>query len=253
MLRLLNDYKISITWATVGHLMLDKCNYDDHDWMRRIPHFDHPWNFTHGDWYDHDPHSDWKLAPEWYASDLVEQIVNSNINQEIGCHTFSHINCSDKNCPSGVLEDEIEAYIKASKRYTIKLDAFVFPGGTFGNFPVLKKHGFKIYRIDSKYKLAFPYRDSLGMLCTVSSYAFGEKGLGYSKEYSINKFKRFIDKAIKTGTVAHFWFHPSMDDFTLNNVLPSVLNYAAKKRDEQKLWIGTMGEIASHINNRNVL
>lgn len=252
-LNLLYDNKISITWATVGHLMLDQCKPKDHDWMRRIPHFNHPWNFSSGDWFDHDPHVQWQQSPEWYAPDLVEQVINSEVKHEIGCHTFSHIDCSDENCPPGVLEDELKACAQASEKYKLNLDSFVFPGGTFGNYPVLKKQGFKIYRIDSKYKLAYPYRDSLGMLCTVSSYAFGEKGLGYTNEYSIFKFKRYIKKAIRSGTIAHFWFHPSMDDFTLKNVLPEVLKYASKKRNENKLWIGTMGEITSHINNNKVL
>ncbi|MBM3434810.1 MAG: hypothetical protein FJY07_01175 [Bacteroidetes bacterium] len=252
-LKLLNNNKISITWATVGHLMLDHCKPNDHDWMRRILHFNQPWNFVEGDWYDHDPHSHWKQSPEWYAPDLIEQIINSDVKQEIGCHTFSHIDCSDKNCLPGVLEDELKACVQASKKYNLILDSFVFPGRTFGNYQVLKNQGFKIYRIDSKYKLAYPYRDSHGMLCTISSYAFGEKGLGYSKEYSVFKFKRYINKAIRSGTIAHFWFHPSMDEFTLKNIFPEVLKYASEKRNKQELWIGSMGEIASYINKNKLL
>jgi peptidoglycan/xylan/chitin deacetylase (PgdA/CDA1 family) len=252
-LNLFNKYNISITWATVGHLMLKQCSKNEHDWMKRIPHFDNPWDYTSGDWFDHDPHSNWIDSPYWYAPDIIDKIFNAEIKHEIGCHTFSHIDCSDKNCPSEVLNDELSACSAIARQYNIDLYSFVFPGGTFGNFKVLRSQGYKIYRTDSKYKLSYPNRDKYGLLSTTSSYAFGEKGLGYTKEYSIYKFRKYINKAISSGTIAHFWFHPSMDSFTLEYVFPEVLKYAARKRDENKLWIGTMKEIAMHINDKNLL
>ena len=69
----------------------------------------------------------------------------------------------------------------------------------------------------------------------------------WSVDYYIKRYKKYIDKAIKTGTVCHFWFHPSIDEWFLHNVFPEILKYAAEKREEGKLWIGTMGEIADYI------
>ena len=108
-IEVLERFNIPITFATVGHLFLKNCDRGDHDWMKRIPHFDDHWKFTDGDWYDHDPYSDYKSTPEWYAPDLIRMIIDSNVEHEIGTHTFSHIDFSYKNCPPEVAEDEIEA------------------------------------------------------------------------------------------------------------------------------------------------
>lgn len=252
-LALLDKFQIPITWATVGHLFLDKCNKGDHDWMARIPYVDDHWKFTEGDWFDHDPCSDYQKDPEWYAPDLVEQIIKSPVAHEIGCHTFSHMDCTDKNCPPLVLDDELKACTLAAEKFGVKLTSFVFPGGTAGNYETLKKHGYRIYRKNVDVDIAYPYQDDFGMLITPTSSSFGDNGLGWDKEYFIYRYKRFIDKAIKTNTIAHFWFHPSIDKWSLENVMPAVLNYAADKRDQGLLWIGTMNSIADHIDRNKLI
>lgn len=250
LVKLFEDYHIPITWATVGHLFLSSCNEGDHDWMARIPHFDDHWLFTEGDWYDHDPYTDYITDSAWYAPDLIEIIVNSSVPHEIGCHTFSHMDCSYKNCPPEVLNDELKACKEVAKDWGINFKSLVFPGGTHGNYSVLAKHGIKIYRKNTEYDLSYPYRDNFGMLVTTSSGSFG-KTYDWSAEYYIRRFKIIIDKAIKTGTVAHIWFHPSVDGWTLENVIPRVLKYASEKRDDGDLWIGTMGDIADFINGES--
>ena len=110
--------------------------------------------------------------------------------------------------------------------------------------------GIKIYRRNVDVDLAYPYYDDKGLLVTPTSMAFAKEH-NWSANYYIKLHKSYIDKAIKTGTVAHLWFHPSLDAWTVKNVMPEVLEYAAKKRDENLLWVGTMKEIADHINNKN--
>jgi peptidoglycan/xylan/chitin deacetylase (PgdA/CDA1 family) len=245
--KLLDDYNIPVTWATVGHLFLKECKKGDHDWMHRIPHFDDHWKFTGGDWFDHDPCTDYLKNGEWYAPDLIEQILQSQVAHEIGCHTFSHIDCTYKNCPPQVIDDELAACTLASAKYGLKLSSIVFPGGTAGNFEILKKHGYRIYRKNIKEELAYPFYDDFGILISPTSSSIGNNGLGWSKEYYMYRFRKYIDKAIKTNTIAHFWFHPSIDEWSLREVFPQLLKYASEKRDSGKLWIGTMGAIADHI------
>ena len=64
-LRLLEDYSIPITWATIGHLFLDSCARSAsglaHEHMPR-PVTDGTWS---GDWYRPDPCSDLQKAPAW--------------------------------------------------------------------------------------------------------------------------------------------------------------------------------------------
>jgi len=251
-IELLDKHEIPITFATVGHLFLESCNNGDHDWMARIPHFDDHWNFTKGDWFDCDPHTHWEKAKNWYAPDLIKMIQEAKIKHEISTHTFSHIDFSDKNCPPEVAEDEIKACIMAMKPYGLKPESIIFPGGTFGNNAVLKKFGINIYRKNVEFDLAYPYFDNLNLLVTPTSASFGKQHVWTSKYY-VQYYKKYIDKAIKTNTIAHFWFHPSFDEWTLNMVLPPILEYAQKKHQEGKLWIGTMKNIADHIIQKKVM
>ncbi len=253
-IEVLDQYNIPITFATVGHLFLEGCKKGSHDWMTRIPHFDEHWKFTEGDWFDHDPYSNFKDAPEWYAPDLIQMILDAKVKHEIGSHTFTHIDFTDKNCPAKVADDELKACIEVAKPYGVTLKSLVFPGGTWGNIEMLKKNGIEIYRENTTHDLAYPYRDKMGLLVTNSS-GFLEYNLKYqwSVDYFVNRLKKYIDKAIKTNTIAHLWFHPSLEPFILKYVFPCFLEYAAQQRDKGELWIGTMEEIAQHINKNNIV
>lgn len=249
LLKIFELYNIPITWATVGHLFLNECKKGDHDWLHRIPYFENKhWLFDKGDWFDCDPYTSWENAKSWYAPDLIESILNSRVKHEIGCHTFSHIDFSYENCPPEVAEDEIKACVYSAKRWGITLKSMVFPGGTFGNLEVLKKYGFQIYRKNMNFDMSYPFKNTFGLLVTPSSAGLGDYGFGWSIEYFLKRYKKYIDKAINTGTVCHFWLHPSIDEWFLKRIFPDILKYAAEKREAGKLWIGTMSEIANYIN-----
>ena len=253
-IRILEEYNIPITFATVGHLFLDRCKNGDHEWMRRLPYFDDHWKFTEGDWFDHDPHTSYIDSPEWYAPDLIKMIIDSKVEHEIATHTFSHIDFSYENCPVDVADDEIKACIKAAKLFGIELKSIVFPGGTWGNIEVLKKYNFTIYRKSEAFELAYPYRDEAGLLVSPSSGGLEYNlAYGWSAEYFVRRLKKYIQKAIDTNTIAHLWFHPSLDKYILKNVFPVFLSYASEARDRGDLWIGTMNDIAVHINRNNIL
>ena len=250
LIRTFEEYNIPITWATVGHLFLKKCRKGDHDWMHRIPYFENKyWLYNKGDWFDCDPYTSWEKAKEWYAPDLIENILNSKIKHEIGCHSFSHIDLTYNNCPQEVAEDEIKACVELSKDWGISLKTFVFPAGTYGNFEGLKKYRFITYRKSLKYELSNPVVDENGLVVVPASKGLGDNGLGWSAEYFIKRYRKYINKSIKTGTICHFWFHPSIDEWFLKRIFPDILKYAAEKREEGKLWIGTMAETANHINS----
>lgn len=247
LLGLFEDTAIPVTWATVGHLFLESCRKGDHDWMRRIPYFDDHWRYISGDWFDHDPCTDYHKDEAWYAPDLIELILRSPVSHEFGCHTFSHIDCSDSKCPAGVLYDEISASKEAAQKWGIDLKSFVFPGGTAGNYSVLKEHGFTIYRKKIKYNLAYPFRDDCGVFVTPSTSGLAA-GYDCKSEHYINRFCKIIDRAIETNTVAHLWLHPSIDQWTMHYVLPAVLKYASDQRLKGKLWISTMGQFADYMD-----
>ena len=246
LLDLFDTYNIPITWATVGHLFLDSCKKGDHDWMSRIDHFDNHWLFNKGDWYQNDPYSNCKRDNSWYAPDLVEKILNSKASHEIGCHTFSHINCRDKVCSANVLRDELEAWNNSASKFGIKAKSFVFPGGTYGNFDVLKEFDYKIYRVkNNSFEMGLPLFDKNGLLQTFSTGAFGEMGVGLDPQIYIKKFKRILDKAAKNKTVCHLWFHPSVNQNTVKEVMPEVIRYIAELREKGIMEVVKMGELDS--------
>ena len=245
LLKTFDEYNIPITWATLGHLFLYNCRKGEHDWMQRISYFENKnLIYKKGDWFECDPYSHWEKAKAWYAPDLIEKILNSRTKHEIGCHTFSHIDCSYKNCPPEVIDDEIKACIEAAKLYNIEFKSFVFPGGTFGNYEILKKYGFLVYRKETGFELGYPFRDKNGLVILPSGLGLDNNNLGWSSEYFLKKLKKYIDKALKTGTICHFWFHPSLDQWFLENVFSELMRYASERRKEGVLWIGTMNNAA---------
>ena len=244
-LDLFDKYDIPITWATVGHLMLEKCNKGDHHWMHRLPYFpnSHKWLYQSGDWFDSDPYSNYKDDNAWYAPDLIENILKSKVKHEIGCHTFSHIDFSDKYCPPNVAEDEINACIEAAKPWDINLKSIVFPGGTYGNVEVLKKFNFEVYRRNRLEKLVIPYLDEFGLTVTNSTQMIGSINSEWSIDYQVWRLKKMISQAIKTNTVAHFWFHPS--DYYVKPVFEIILPMIDSLRNKDKIWVGRMMDLPS--------
>lgn len=234
-------FNIPITWATVGHLFLESCKKSDHDWMRRIPHFDNHWLFNNGDWYDHDPYGQWENNKAWYAPDLIKKILDSNVTHEIACHTYSHINCRDQICPKEVLEDELKAWQQGADQWGIKPVSFVYPGGTYGNFDVIKEYGYKIYRKKMRHQLDNTFIDNNGLIVTTSTTAFSEPE--FPLDYYISFLIKAINKAIQTRTICHIWFHPSVSEVTVEKIMYTVFEYIAKQRDSGILEVKTMRDL----------
>jgi peptidoglycan/xylan/chitin deacetylase (PgdA/CDA1 family) len=252
LLDLFEKYNILVTWATVGHLFLSQCkrwaNGLAHPEMPRPRFFDNRnWSFSSVDWYSHDPCTNLTEDPAWYASDLIEQILGSKVNHEIGCHTFSHIDFSNRNCPKTLANEELDASIKAASGKGVKLTSMVFPGGTFGNYESLKEKGFTCYRKPMKYHIDLPYIDSYGLIAIPSSLGLAKDQYGWTKEFHLEMIQNFLIKAAKYKLVCHFWFHPSMDEWYLENVMPEVLKMVADYRDSDKLQVKTMGKLAEEV------
>jgi peptidoglycan/xylan/chitin deacetylase (PgdA/CDA1 family) len=252
-LDLCDKYNIPITWATVGHLMLEKCeiiNNNKHPDIKRLSHFENEfWKFDKGDWFDFDPCTNYCQDPEWYAPDLVDSILSQKVQHEIGCHTFSHIDCSDAICSEQVFMSEINTCKKIAKDKGLKLHSFVHPGHQIGHLNDLAKLGFTSYRTDSGDTLSYPYRHSSGLweLKNTAEFAWRD---GWSAQYHINRYKTIINRAINYQKVCVLWFHPSLDTAFVDNVLSEVLAYLNKCRNE--IAIMTHGQYIEYLE-RTVL
>ena len=96
------------------------------------------------------------------------------------------------------------------------------------NYEILKKYGINAYRKQIKYDIAFPYKDEYGLIVIPTSSGLDKNEYNWSIDFYIKRYKRYLYKAIKTGTICHFWFHPSMNQWFLNKVLPELINYISK-------------------------
>jgi hypothetical protein len=59
-----------------------------------------------------------------------------------------------------------------------------------------------------------------------------------------------VDKAIKKKALCHFWFHPSISQERIDEVLFPVMDYCAQKRKENKLKIKTMAGVMDSLEKQ---
>jgi peptidoglycan/xylan/chitin deacetylase (PgdA/CDA1 family) len=242
-LDLCDRYKIPVTWATVGHLLLDSCSrqYGNvHQDIPQLQEFENDyWKFSGKDWFKHDPGTDAVRDPEWYAPDLIKDILRRETKHEIGCHTFSHIDCCDNISPPEIMRAELQKCKKLSKEWGIELKSFVHPGHTIGNLDVLAEEGFTNYRTDYRNVLGYPKKHDNGL------WEFEQTTeLSYRKDWSIDyhiyRYITIIRRAIKSNTVYVLWFHPSFDQLVVEKILPEVFWFIDENKD--KIWVTTNSE-----------
>jgi len=245
-------YNISITWATVGHLFLEECKNENeivHPDIYRTKHFENDyWIYSDGDWFDDDPCSNYKDSPEWYCPDLIKKIMNSKVKHEIGCHTFSHIDCRDSICSKKVFDSEISECKRLAEQFNVNLESFVHPGHTIGNLDNLFKSGFTSYRTDYGNILGYPVKSLSGLweIKGTMELAFRKK---WSVDFNIKFYKKIVDRAIKNNSVCVFWFHPSFDITFLENILPELFSYLDKRKNE--ILVTTAGDYVKWLNRND--
>jgi len=243
------QYAIPITWATVGHLFLDHCQKDQqghaHPEIGRLNHFENEWwRFSRGDWFDCDPCTSSEEDDAWYAPDLIQKIKASAVNHEIGCHTFSHIDCSDRFCPPQTLQSELQACSAAAQQEGISLKSFVFPGHTMGNFKTIRQMGYDSVRTNYINVLGYPSWDEYGLWRHEATMEINFNP-AWPMWYNLYRYRSVLKKTIKNNVVCHLWFHPSLEPKGME-VMESVLASLAGYRKE--LWVTTMGNYTHWLN-----
>jgi len=250
LLALFDQYEIPISWAVVGHLFLAGCTRNNgwaHPEVRRVPYFENEfWRYQKGDWFDADPCSDYRCDPAWYAPDIISAILRAKVNHEIACHSFSHVDFSDRVCPPEVADAELKQCQTIAQQWGVELKSFVFPGNLSGNLPSLKRNGFIAYRVRSPYELDYLRRDEVGLWQIPGGMCIEKPSQYWPDRNWIGALKRHIDLSIQRGTVCHFWFHPSMNLDDIRNIFPAVLSYLTSQRE--RIWVTTMGEVAEWLN-----
>ena len=144
LLSLLDSHGISATWATVGHLFLDRCGPFG---SVKHPEIIRPvYDWFSGDWFDMDPADGVETSPTWYAPDVIDRIRGCRTHQEIACHSFSHMIAGDPGCSAEVFTSELVASRKVAEASGIDLTSFVYPRNSIGHIRVLEEAGFSAFR-----------------------------------------------------------------------------------------------------------
>lgn len=251
-LDLCEQYDIPITWATVGHLFLHSCKRENgqvHSEIPAVPNYHGKyWSFQSTDWFEHDPCSDLNTDPEWYAPDLINRILLSNVGHEIGCHTFSHIDCRDGICPPDLFKKEIQVCQKLASQKSIHLESFVHPGHTIGNLDWLQESGFTSYQSDPGNILGYPIKKAKQFweLQRTMEFVYRPE---WSMKYHRKRYKQIVDRAIKRKALCNFWFHPSFPEILTEELLPDVFEYLAKRKSA--VLVVSVGDYVDFLNSTN--
>jgi peptidoglycan/xylan/chitin deacetylase (PgdA/CDA1 family) len=261
LLNLFKKHKISATWAIVGHLFLDHCDEDTCLTKVNMSKF----GFKKL-WYK-DPYSNIEKDPLYYGKDIIEKILSNPIKHELGYHSFSHV-CFPY-ISREMAEGEIKESKKIEKEWNIKFSSFIFPINEIAYVDILIENGFKIYRgkdittINNKQNLFFNKihsgiikfiappvqpRWNNGIWEIQTSMMFCDTQIPQSL---ILRGKLGLDRTIKEKKIFHIWLHPwNLIYFhRLKDDLEKMLKYISKRRDEGKIEIMTMNDLAEYLNS----
>jgi hypothetical protein len=239
----LNEFAMPITWATVGHLFLDSCNRDGqygHGAMPRPP-ANPLWQ---GDWYKHDPCTDLRRDPLWYAPDLIQQVLSAKAS-----HSFSHIDFSAETSDDELVRREMEQSLAAMEPFGIRLRSLVYPFNHMGHSYHELLHRFGIIAVrhrDEKIRLSYPERTAAGVYKIYESMNLRSSNLYHYRD----KAELFLDHAMKTGAAYHLWFHPSDPRAVFQREFCEVLRVVQRQREAGNVWAATMADLAAYCEAR---
>jgi peptidoglycan/xylan/chitin deacetylase (PgdA/CDA1 family) len=211
-------YDVPATWAVVGHLLLEDCDGR---------HADHPLGAA---WFGRERGS-WANRPDLrFGPSLVARLVESGLDHDVGCHTFSHVQFDD--CSRSVAAAELDRFQALAAEWGIDASSVVFPRNAVGHRDLLADRGFTCYRgarptptLAGKLlrargltpvELASPSVDEHGLVDVPPSlFLFGFEG--HVRRLSrplvgdpvVVYARRGIDRAAETDGVFHMWLHPN--------------------------------------------
>ena len=238
-IKLSDEFKIPVTWATVGALFMER-----RECLKVIENLIEPeyfendfWKFSRGRWFGN--YFEYKDDSIWHCPDLIEMILKSDTGHEIGCHTFSHIDCSKSG--QEAIEAELAACKLAADKFGLDLKSFVFPGNFSGKVDILKKYGYIIYRSELDYEISGLGTDKAGLMILPGGLELEKPG-SWSVPFFNRTLKNIMLNNLPEGSVCSFWFHPSCDRINIDSVFPDFFRFLDSHRDI--FWITTMTELA---------
>jgi peptidoglycan/xylan/chitin deacetylase (PgdA/CDA1 family) len=275
MLVLFARYEIAATWAVVGHLFLDACHDDGRGAHPELvpPAYD-------ADWLAVDPCSTIEAAPHWYGRDIVDAILRCPVPQEIGSHSFSHVIVGDPACTPAVFASELRAAAAVADDRSVELRSFVYPRNSIGQVERLAEHGYRCYRggrpnapfagrpdwqrralgmVDKVRPLSgsatLPARHASGVWNVPQTYLFAPATVARRLPPTLWARRPLarLHQAGRARSLFHLWFHPynvTADPERSLAVLEIVCREAARLRDDGRIDVVTMGDLAARLDAR---
>lgn len=285
LLKLLERYRISATWAVVGHLFLKSCSREGPDSHNRVLQPDYSW-YPAG-WLSHDPFSDAESEPFFYAPNMIDAILDSSQPKEIASHTFTHAILGDPECSREVALSQLAESRRVAKQKGVDLLSMVFPRNSVGHLDVLWEQGFLSYRsmerswyhergisgrlnrlchfIDRFLALSPPVYDELDCYqCAVGSRWLVDlpASMFYvpvagpwslvSISSRVNQARKGLAEAVKKKALFHLWFHPvnlTTSPLLLEG-LEEIFSMVSNQIGKGDLTSMTMAQTASHAISR---
>jgi len=230
-LGLLDEFNLVATWAVVGHLFYERCEFCKvcpiKEWQGKYKSFEEVYGTGN---------------PLWYGADVFQWILNSRLNHEIGFHGYTHELFSEKVMSRERATLEIEEWMRLAGRHGITPKSVVFPRDKSGHLDVMAEHGLVCYRseqfvplvIRNKYfgKYAkvmdhilsistppvynpdeFENNGIVRLLASQHFFDFNRKAElildGLNLHYlRIKRMLRAVQKAAEEKKVVHIWAHP---------------------------------------------
>ncbi len=224
----LAEYDIPATWAVVGHLFEHDC---------AGAHVGHP---SPSGWFAHERGDDPMDDQYRFAPDLLADLGESDVDHDIGSHTYSHVEFDADYASEALARAECDRAVEAAEAAGVTMDSFVFPRNRIGHREILAESGFRCYRgtepettADGPYSaplrklaqatvvrdpppLVEPTVDEFGLVnIPASLYLFGFEGPARRVlsatvgDPVVRQAKMGVDAAAAGEGICHLWLHPN--------------------------------------------
>ncbi|MDS0281776.1 polysaccharide deacetylase family protein [Haloarcula onubensis] len=263
----LDEYDIPATWAVVGHLFEHDC---------AGAHVGHP---SPSGWFAHERGDEPMDEQFRFAPDLIADLVESDVDHDIGAHTYSHVEFDADYATDLLARAECDRATEAAEAAGVTMRSFVFPRNRVGHREILAESGFTCYRgtepettADGPYSaplrklaqatvvrdpppLVEPSVDEYGLVnIPASLYLFGFEGparrvLAATVGDPVVKQARLgIDAAAAEDGICHLWLHPNnlTTEADLDRVR-AICAYVDRVRADTDLTVETMRSVADRV------
>lgn len=135
LLEVFDEFEITVTWAITGHLFYKECEMCDFcpilEWQDKYHSFEEIYKTDN---------------PQWYGADIIKSLNTQGSRHEIGFHGYTHQLFDESTMDARHARDEIQEWLRVSRRIGIVPRTVVFPRNVIGYLKIFQDHGFVCYR-----------------------------------------------------------------------------------------------------------